>query len=169
MMNITNVIRELNKLKQRKILKDYALFGAVASSYYMYPVFTDDIDVIVLADTDSDYIKIWNELKLKSEKIVDFTFIIKGTKLQIFPTSVSPLYKDAITNAQKVKVDNLVTKIALKEHLIMLFLTANRGKDQYKAKILLETANVKYLNNLLRRFDNGTIAQRIKALQSSHT
>ena len=164
-MNSLALFKILNDLKKRKKVKDYAIFGAVGASYYMESIFTQDIDILVLADTDNDYIKAWRELSKYAEKIKDFGFIIKGTEVQILPTSIHPLFADALVTAKKVRVGSTVTRVVDKEHLIIMFLRANRQKDRFKASILLKKSNAAYLHALLRRFDlDGTIRKRIKSL-----
>ena len=164
-MNVIPVIKILNKLKQQHKLKDYAIFGAVASTYYMEPVYTDDIDILVLAELDSEYSKIWNALKEHATKVKSFGFIISDTEVQILPTLISPLYHDAVLKAKRIKVDGTIVKVVDKEHLILLAMMANRGKDRFRASVLLQTANIKYLNTLLKEFDkNGELKKRLSSL-----
>ena len=54
-MSFTDAFRALNGLKRRKIIRDYVVIGAVAATNYMEPVFTEDIDIVVLVDTDEEY------------------------------------------------------------------------------------------------------------------
>ena len=53
-MSFTEAFRALNGLKRRKVIRDYVVIGAVAATTYMEPVFTEDVDVIVLVDTDEE-------------------------------------------------------------------------------------------------------------------
>jgi len=167
-MNIVSIIKVLNELKRKRKLKDYAIFGAIGASYYMEPIFTKDIDVLVLADTDEDYIRVWRELSKHAEKTKDFGFVIDQTEVQILPTSIHPMFKSALESAKSVKTGGITTKVVDREHLILMFLRANRQKDRFKASILLAKANQPYLEKLLRRFDtNGTLRSRLKTLGKS--
>ena len=56
-MSFTDAFRILNGLKRRKIIKDYVVIGAIAATAYMEPIFTEDIDVIVLVDSDEEYLR----------------------------------------------------------------------------------------------------------------
>ena len=55
-MPFAHTVRTLNGFKRRKVIKDYVLIGAVAATAYMEPVFTEDLDIIVLAGTDEEYL-----------------------------------------------------------------------------------------------------------------
>jgi len=164
-MNIVSIIKILNELKRKRKLKDYAVFGAIGASYYMEPIYTKDIDVLVLADTDQDYVKVWRELSKYAKKTKDFGFIIEQTEVQILPTSIHPMFKSALSSAKSVRTGGITTKVVDREHLILMFLRANRQKDRFKASILLPKANLPYLEQLLRRFDtDGTLRSRLKTL-----
>ncbi len=121
-MNNKLVISLLNELKRRRKLRDYAIFGAIAATYYMEPIYTSYIDVLNLASNDQEYITVWNELKKHAQKIKGFGFEIHETEVQLFSTAGYPLFEDALKTAKKVKVGGVITKIVDKEHLIMLFL-----------------------------------------------
>ena len=164
-MNLIAIIKLLNDLKKKRKLRDYAIFGAVGASYYMEPTYTKDIDIIILADTDQDYIKVWRELSKYATKVKDFGFIISETEVQILPTSISSLLKSALRNAKIVRTGGIATKVVDKEHLILLALKANRPKDRFRAAILLEQVDASRLTSLLRRFDiDGTLKARLKRL-----
>lgn len=165
-LDVEAVVRVLNQLKLRRKLKDYAIFGAVASTYYIEPIYTEDIDIIVYANTDLEYISIWRELAKFAQKKLDFGFIISDTKVQIQPISIHPLYESALKNAKVVRIGNIRTKLVDREHLILLALRAFRQKDIYKAGFLLKGANWDYLNLLLERFDeDGSLKQRLQRIQ----
>ena len=164
-MNLVAIIKILNDLKRRKKIRDYAIFGAVGASFYVEPTYTKDIDIIVLADTDQDYVEAWKELRNHATRIKDFGFIIADTEVQILPTSVSPLLRSALINARVIRRGEITTKVVDKEHLILLTLKANRLKDRFRASMLLEQANTSRLNSLLRRFDtDGALKERLKGL-----
>lgn len=164
-LDVEAVVKILNQLKVRRKLKDYAIFGAVASTYYIEPIYTEDIDIMVYARTDLEYISIWRELAKFAKKKLDFGFIISDTRVQIQPTSTHPIYESALRNAKVVRIGNIRTKIVDREHLILLALRASREKDIYKAGFLLKRADRDYLNLLLERFDaDGSLKKRLQRI-----
>ena len=164
-MNIISVIKIINRLKQRRKIKNYAIFGAVGASFYMPAIHTRDIDIIVTAPTDIEYSKIWRELRKYADRVLDFGFVIDGTPVQILPTSIGPLFEDALQKANKITTGGIVIRVVDKEHLILLFLKANRQKDRQKASILLQQADMSYLGYLLEMYDKDEeIKKKIQSL-----
>ena len=164
-MNIVSVAKVLNNLKKRKKLRNYAIFGAVGASYYIEPIYTSDVDILILSDTDQEYIQIWRELSKHAEKVRGFGFLINGTEVQILPTSVHPLFRSALVHAKALKTGGITTRVVDIEHLILLSLEANRPKDRFRARILLELADSSYLSKLLKEFDtDGILKERLGTL-----
>ena len=82
------------------------------------------------------------------------------------PYVFETLYESALQEAKLVRVGGVTTRIVDREHLILMALKANRSKDRFKALILLEKANIPYLDSLLRRFDrDGSLEARLKTLR----
>lgn len=162
-MAISSVIRRLNDFKKRKIIKDYSIFGGVATAAYMEPIYTEDVDVMVLVDTDDEFLRVFRALG-KTENVYH---VIDGTKVQLFPTTISSLYRDALLKSNKYRLGTFRTKVVRPEHLIMLLLTSFREKDKYRITRLLQSASRKYLNNLLRRFDDEekTLGRKLQTIR----
>ena len=67
-MAFIDAISVLNELKQRRVVRDYAVIGAVAATAYMEAMSTAGLDVIILADTDEEYIQTFGII---SERLSD--------------------------------------------------------------------------------------------------
>ena len=61
-MSFTDAFRVLNGFKRRRIIRDYVVIGAVAATAYMEPIFTEDIDIIVLVDSDEEYLSTFRRI-----------------------------------------------------------------------------------------------------------
>lgn len=168
-MAFIDAVAALNKFKRRRIIRDYAIIGAVAATAYMEPVFTEDIDVVILADSDEEYLRAYAAIAAESETMDGMHHILGGVPVQIFPSTVMPLYRDAVEQAKKVRIDNIRAKVATAEHLILLYLTANRPRDRLRVGYLLEDADESRLQSLLERFDDSqkTLAVRLRSLRGS--
>lgn len=168
-MDILAVVRVFNTLKRKRAIRDYAIFGAVAATRYMEPMYTEDMDILVLADTDEEYAAIYWTVRPIAERVQDFTFVISGTQVQVMPTTLGALYRDALLTAQTVRIGTLRTKIVDREHLILMALRAYRPKDRVRILSVLPGADKVYLRELLAKFDDerGTLAQRLGVLQGS--
>ena len=165
-MGLADSIRTLNSLKRRRIIRDYALIGGVAATAYMEPVFTEDLDVIVLVDTHEEYVQLFRQMADYSERMEGMHHVLGGVLVQMLPTTIKPVYRDALQAARRVRVGNLRVKVASPEHLILLALDAFRDRDKFRVAHLLHQTDTQVLNGLLGRFDEtGILTQRLQTLR----
>ncbi len=165
-MSFTDAFRILNGLKRRKIIRDYAVIGAIAATAYMEAIFTEDIDVIVLVDSDEEYLRAFRRVGEMAEGQEGMHHIIGGVPVQMFPSNTKPLFRDALDEALPVKFGRLRSKFASAEHLILLYLEPFREKDKLRIMNLLPNADMPKLRGLLKRYDDekGTLARRLQEL-----
>lgn len=164
-MSFTDAIGTLNTLKRRKIIRDYALIGAVAATAYMEPIFTEDLNIIILVDTDGEYLSTFRQVGEFSESMEGMHYILGGVPVQMFPSTTKPLFRDAVEKAKLARVGNRRVKVALPEHLILLYLEAFRDKDHFRIHRLLPLVSTKRLQELLGRFDDeGRLTSRLQTI-----
>jgi hypothetical protein len=165
-MSFTEAFRILNSLKRRRVIKDYVVIGAVAATAYMEAIFTEDIDVIVLVDSDEEYLRSFRRVGELAEGQEGMHHIIGGVPVQMFPSNTKPLFKDTLDNALLVKFGRLRSKFASPEHLILLYLEPFREKDRLRILNLVPNADISMLRSLLKRFDDekGTLTRRLQEL-----
>ena len=168
-MSFTEAFKVLNGLKRRKVIKDYVVFGAVAATTYMEPVSTEDIDVIVLVNTDEEYRSTFEAIAKVAEAQDGMHQVLGGIPVQLFPSTTMPLYRDTLEGARQVRVGNLRVKIASAEHLILLYLLAFRERDHHRVRELLRNIDEDRLTHLLERFDDdeATLAGRLQVLRGT--
>ena len=166
-MAFIDAVAALNRFKRRRIIRDYAIIGAVAATAYMEPVFTEDLDAVILVDSDAEYWRAYGAIAEESEAMDGMHQILGGVPVQLFPSTVMPLYRDAVERAKKVRIGNTRAKVATAEHLILLYLIANRPRDRLRVGYLLEDADESILQSLLERFDDPqkTLAVRLQGLR----
>lgn len=95
-----------------------------------------------------------NTSTTKELKIEEVYVFIEDMPVQFLPNYISPLYNDAIEEANIVEFDGVTSKFVSIEYLIVLYLTAFREKDILRVKILLKKANKNLLFNIIQRFNN---------------
>jgi len=140
--------------------------GAVAATAYVEPIFTRDLDIVVLVDTDEEYLSTFRRVVEEAEGIEGMHVLLGETPVQMFPTTVKPLYLDTLARAHSVRLGNLRVKVASPEHLILLCLEAFRDKDQHRIRSLLSEADVDAVVALLEEFDDhGTLTARFQTLR----
>ena len=155
-------IQALNRLKQSRIIRDYAIIGAYAFTYHAEPVATVDLDIVVQADTDTEFIEVYQAVRQHGLLQGDL-IILGGMPVQIFPTSISPLYEDALRRAKKIRVGGLRCKVIAAEHLVIMFALANRVRDRIRIAALAPQIDRRRLARLLEGFDDdGKAAERLR-------
>ena len=139
-------LQVINKLKEKKIIEDYAIGGGIGAIFYIEPILTYDLDVFILL---SPRLKkgnlillspIYNYLKRKNYQFKGEHIIIEGIPVQFIPTN--GLEEEAIKNAKEINYQGVKTKIIRPEYLIAFFLKAGRRKDKEKVNMLIEQAKI---------------------------
>lgn len=153
--NLPNVLTELNALVGLGVITDYAIGGGYAAIYHGIPYSTFDLDVLVVLGSDEDFQKLYNHYRQKGNKIEDVYIYIADMPVQFLPNYISPLFNNAIKEAQRIEVNGVPSKVVRVEYLIPLLLTAFRPKDKIRIIELVKGANMPMLNEILRRFDDG--------------
>lgn len=149
----------LNELKEKGLIKDYAIGGAIAALRWTEPFFTEDLDIFIVLEEKGNkkslivLTPIYEHLKSKGYVWEKHWIVIEGVPVDIFPAD--PLEEEAIENALKIQYEGVSTKIITPEYLIALFLRAGREKDERKVELLLKQAEIdlEKLNNILIKYD----------------
>jgi hypothetical protein len=165
-MSFVDAIRTLNGLKRRRIIRDYIIIGAVAATAYMEPVMTQDLDVVVLVDTDQEFWETYRRVGKHADGLDGMHHMLGARPVQLFPSTMKPIYADAIEKARRTRAGNLRVKLASPEHLVLLALDAFRLKDKIRIGEMLNNGSVDRdaVRRLLEVFDDGehTLARRFK-------
>ena len=141
-----NALNVLNELKEKGLIKDYAIGGAIAALRWTEPFFTQDLDIFIVLEKEADekgviiLSPIYEYLKSKGYVWKGHWIMIEGVPVDIFPAD--PLEKEAIEEAEEAEYEGVRTKVIIPEHLIALFLRAGRDKDLRKVQMLLEQCEI---------------------------
>lgn len=165
-MSFQRALVTLNNLKKKGVIKDYAIAGGYATSYYLEPAYTYDLDVIALLGNDEDYRSLYEYFRKQGNKIEDVYIYIDEMAVQFFPSFIGKLFDNAIRNAHGIKVKGVNTKVVTVEYLIALLLKAFRPKDKVHIVELLNRANKNLLNDVLVGCDDkkGLLQTRFNKL-----
>jgi predicted nucleotidyltransferase len=136
-----NVLEVMNDLKEKGLIKDYAIGGAIATLRWTEPFFTRDLDIFVIPEKEVAE----NEILVLTDiygydKWVGQWIIIDGIPVQFIPAQ--GLEEDAVKNAVEVEYEGVKAKVITPEYLIASFLKTSREKDKIKIQMLLEQAEV---------------------------
>lgn len=141
-----NTLQVLNELKEKGLIIDYAIGGAIAALRWTEPFFTEDLDVFIVVEQEAGkkglivLSPIYEYLKSKGYLWKGRWVIIEGVPVDIFPAD--PLEKEAIEQAEEVEYEGVRTKVITPEYLIASFLRAGRDKDWRKIHTLLEQCEI---------------------------
>jgi len=152
-------IEVINKLKEKGLIKDYAIGGAIGVLKWVEPFFTRDLDIFIISSQEPknkviDLSPIYDYLKNKGyDEWIGQWIMIEGIPTEFIPAE--GLAKESVANAQEIEFEGAKTKVIIPEYLIALLLVPRREKDIMKIKMLLKQARIdrKKLNDILLRYD----------------
>ncbi len=153
-MGLLTALQTLNGLKRKGVIKDYAIGGGYAVNYYLEPSYTYDLDILVLLDSDADYHALYKHFREAGNRIENIYIMIGDLPVQFLPSFISPLFDEAIKKARRITVGGVPSKVVRVDYLIALLLVSFRTKDKIHILSLLELADRKVLDEIVRRFED---------------
>ena len=148
----------LNSIKKSGVIDDYAIGGAIAASFYIEAINTEDVDVFLFMSASENSIllslrPIYDALEQLGGRVEKEYIVIGDWPIQILP-AYSPLVEEAIIQAVTVQYGNIETRIFTAEHLCAIALDAGRMKDFYRVASFIEQGKVDrlVLNQLVIRY-----------------
>lgn len=162
----------LNRLKRGGVFGEWVIYGAVAYIFHEEPIETGDMDVLVLVDSDDDYVyqvlPALEEVGRHTGK--QGTFLIHGLPVQVLSSTSHRVYEEVVRLAINGKIGDQPVKVASREHLIFLGLVRFEPKDWGRVVQLHRTANRRKLRTILERFDeSGEFRRRLHWLLSGYS
>ena len=148
----------LNSIKQSGVIDDYAIGGAIAASFYIEAINTEDVDVFLFMSASENCIllslrPIYDALEQLGGRVEKEYIVIGDWPIQILP-AYSPLVEEAVIQAITVQYGNIETRIFTAEHLCAIALDTGRMKDFYRVASFIEQGKVDrlVLNQLVIRY-----------------
>jgi hypothetical protein len=141
--NMQKVIRVLDDMRNAGIVEKYAIGGAFAAILHNEPISTIDLDIFFfLGEKNASPIlslsAIYDYAKGRGFSF-DHEFVnIHGWLVQFVEASHSPLWTEAVENADRMKIDDSDVSVIGKEHLVAMWLFAGRAKDYQKIAMFRE-------------------------------
>ncbi|SLM49433.1 conserved protein of unknown function [Nitrospira japonica] len=149
-------LQVLNELKRDGILSRYAIGGAMGAMFYIEPLLTFDLDIIVLLpETKGGLLTLaplYEALRIKGYAEEGECVVIEGVPVQFLP-AYNALLEEALQNARTMSYESTSTQVLGAEHLVAICLQTGRTKDRERVRILQEEADLdsEYLGEILRR------------------
>jgi len=141
--NIKEILGVLEEMKDAGIIEKYAIGGAFAAILHYEPISTIDLDIFFFLreKNDSPILSlnaIYDFAKQKGFSFDQEFVNIHGWLVQFVEASHSPLWTEAIENADTIKIEDFGAKVIDKEHLVAMWLYAGRAKDYQKIAMFCE-------------------------------
>ena len=141
-MNIEIVLRTLDDLVAEGVLESYAVGGAIAATYFLEPISTQDVDVFVRLPLDPgqtvlDPTPIFGFLSKRGYEMEGEYAVIEGWPVQ-FLAPPGDLGEEAVEQAVTVDAGGFPVRIVGAEHLAAIALATGRAKDKARLLMFLE-------------------------------
>ena len=151
---LADVLRAANDLVSAKLVKDWALGGALAAVYYVEPFSTYDADIFFIpADKGltAGIPAIYAHLKAEGWQVEGEHLLVRGFPVQFL--AASGLTEEAVLEAERIEFEGVPARIFRAEHLVAIAASVGRQKDKARIEQLLQQANVDKtkLENILQR------------------
>ena len=159
MTSFEQTLRAINAMKDEGVIEEYAIAGAMALVFWIEPVPTYDLDVLVFMPQSSGPIvsltPIYEWAATRGYQSDAEHVIIEGTPVQFIP-SHNELADETIEKAETITYANVTVRVARPEYLIALYLepAAKTTKRRERAAALRESAkiDVARLQDIMTRF-----------------
>ena len=137
-------LRVLNDLVAEKVIRDYAIGGAMGAMFYMEAVTTMDLDVFVVFNDDLNLLPlqpIYDALKAKGyapDEHERECVNVAGTPVQFLP-AFSPLLAEALEHARSFDYEGIPAKVLEAEYLAAICVQTGRMKDRLRVQMFLSS------------------------------
>ena len=115
-MPFAGAIQRLSEFKDTGVILGFVIIGAVAATVYIEPVFTEDLDNVVPVDSGEDYYEVFRRASVVAERVEGMHLFFDDTPVQLFPTTMKPVYRDVLVQAEQAQVNGAAVKVAFAEH-----------------------------------------------------
>jgi hypothetical protein len=149
-------LQVLNDLVLNGVLRRYAIGGAMGATFYVEPVLTFDLDILViLPKTVSGLLTLeplYEALRNRGYTEEGECVNIEGVPVQFLP-AYNDLLVEALAEAREILYEQTLTRVLRAEHLVAVALQTGRDKDRERVRLLREHGNLDrdYLTKVLER------------------
>ena len=135
---IKDALAVINELQSARVIDRYAIGGAVGATFYLEPVATLDIDILVSVRTERGRVlsskePIHEYLTTRGARAEGEYLVIADWPVQFLPAAGS-LLEEALAEAQEINVDGVPARAFTAEHLAAIALQTGRANG--KARLL---------------------------------
>lgn len=145
MMNLKETIERIDRMKEDRIIGDYAIGGAVAAGFYIEVAATEDVDVFAFMSVKDGFVDVgplYAYARAQGYAIDGLYIIIGGWKVQFLTSGpATPLYEEAIRDAVERDEGDFKVRVFTPEHLMAIAIKVGRPKDHTRLAQFLEASS----------------------------
>jgi hypothetical protein len=152
-----DTLKVLLQLRTEGVLNQFAIGGAIAATFFIEAVATEDLDVFAfLKPTTSGLLSLtplYERLKQLGGVVENEHVVVHGWPVQILP-AYNPLVEAAVSKAVDQEFHDVVVPVVTAEYLCAIALQTGRAKDYQRVNALLEAgcANAEALEKLVQDY-----------------
>ena len=146
MSSLADVFRVLNRMRDERIVAQFAVGGATAVLFYAEPTRTYDLDVFVILEALGNDVlaplsHVYEWAREQGFGLQGEHLLIEGVPVQLLP-AYNPLVEAALSTARVHDYGGVPVRVVDPEHLVALALQAGGARRRERAWQLLETGAV---------------------------
>ncbi len=144
LFQMKDVAELLNSLRQQGVIREYALFGAIAQMRYTEPTATLDADILVSLPAPEGL----DELRPIYEFCAKRGYQPEGEAVRVgaWPVQFIPVFsaltREALNQAETADFEGVPLRVVRADHLAVIALGVGRAKDWARILGLLESGSV---------------------------
>ena len=152
---LADVLRAANGLVAAKLIKDWALGGALAAIYYVEPFTTYDADIFFIPADDSftaGIPAIYAHLQAQGWQVEREHLLVSGFPVQFL--AAHGLTEEAVSEAEQINYEGVPAKVFRAEHIVAIAACVGRAKDKVRIEQMLQQSGLDRttLENVLQRY-----------------
>lgn len=138
-------LQVLLQIQQEGLLQRFAIGGAIAASFYLEAIATEDLDVFAFIAPQSSGLlsltALYERIKALGGRVHNEHIVVGAWPIQILP-AYNPLVESAVLNAVTQRYETLLVPVVTAEYLAAIALQLGRAKDYQRVHELIECGAV---------------------------
>src|SRR6266498_142117 len=136
-------LQVLNELELGGVIDRYAIGGAMGATFYVEPLLTFDLDVVLPQSAAGllSLAPLYEALLARGYIEEGECVLIEGVPIQFLP-AYNALLEEALREARETLYEEVPTRVVRAEHLIVICLQTGRDKDRERVRIFREQAEL---------------------------
>ena len=139
-------LETLLTLQKEALLQRFAIGGAIAASFYLEAVATEDLDIFAFISPQPSgfvlFTPLYERIKALGGRVHNEHIVIGGWPVQILP-AFNPLIEEAVLNAPLQRYEEIDVAVISASYLAAIALQLGRAKDYQRVDDLISTGACK--------------------------